>query len=366
MQEKKRKVLIIGMTSIVGGIESFLMNFYEKIDLSKVQIDFLITGKLIPEIKNKIIQRGGNVYEVDKIKLNPLKSLIKLKKFYKNNNYDIIHMNLCNAFYFIYGLPAIWCNKNIRVMVHSHNGGDSKKILHIISKPILNHYCTDFVACSDLAARWMFTKKRIKNNNITIINNAIDTNRFIFNIEDRKNIRKKFIIKDDDFIIGHVGRFEKQKNHEFLIETFKKICEKKKNIKLLLVGTGTLESQLKNKVKELNLEDKVIFTGVISDVSKIYQAMDLFVLPSIFEGLPVSGIEAQASGLMCFFSNTITKESKISNNVEFIPLSQEIWVKKIIDFTNCSFERKNMLDEIKKANYDMQTEVKKIERIYLN
>lgn len=367
MQDNKVKVLIFGMTSIVGGIETFLMNMYENIDLSNLQIDFLVPGTLEEKYKEKIERRSGRVYEVEKIKRHPIKAIKQLKRLYKENNYDIIHMNLCNAFFFIYALPAVFVNKNIRIICHSHNGGDSKVILHTVFKPILNHYCTDLVACSDIAAKWLFTEKKVKKKGVIIVNNAIDTEKFLYNEQTRKNIRKMYRILPDDFVIGHVGRFEEQKNHCFLIELFKQISQERENVKLLLVGTGSLEEKIKEQVKNLNLEDKVIFTGVCTNINEMYQAMDVFVLPSIFEGLPVSGIEAQASGLKCLLADTITKEVAVTNNIKFLSIgNRNIWVSEIENLIDNNYNRENMSLDIKNANYDMKTEVNKIEKLYLS
>ena len=367
MQEKKVKVLVFGMTSIVGGIETFLMNMYNNMDLSNLQIDFLVPGTLEEKYKKKIESRNGRVYEVEKIKKHPIRAIKQLKKLYKDNNYDVIHMNLCNAFFFIYALPAVWNNKDIKIIGHSHNGGDSKKFLHLISKPILSHYCTNFIACSDVAARWLFNKKKTDEKGVLFVNNAIDTEKFVYNIKLRESIREKYKILPNEFIIGHVGRFEEQKNHSFLVEIFKQISQERENVKLLLVGTGSLEEKIKKQVKNLNLENKVIFTGVCTNINEIYQAMDVFILPSIFEGLPVSGIEAQASGLKCLLSDTITKEVEITNNIKFLPIeNKDIWVREIENLIDNHYERKDMSLDIKNANYDMKTEVNKIEKLYLS
>lgn len=363
---QKTKVLIFGMTSIVGGIETFLMNMYDNINLKNLQIDFLVPGKLEKKYKDKIESKNGKVYETEKIRKHPIKAIKQIRKIYKDNNYDIIHLNLCNAFFFIYALPAVILNKNKpRILVHSHNGGDKQKGLHIISKPLLNHYCTDFIACSDVAARWMFTKRKMKKNKVLLINNAINADKFLYNENLRKNIREKYDIKNE-FVVGHVGRFEEQKNHAFLVDVFQQICKERENVKLLLVGTGSLEDKIKEKVKQLKISDKVIFAGVCTNVNEMYQAMDVFVLPSIFEGLPVSGIEAQTSGLKCLFSDTITKEVAVTSNVKFIPINvKEIWAVEIEKIIDNKYNRNNMINEIRKSNYDMKEEVKKIEKLYL-
>ena len=161
------------------------------------------------------------------------------------------------------------------------------------------------------------------------------------------------------------GRFNKQKNHLGLIDIFYKLSEKEKNVKLLLIGTGELEDIVKKKVEELKLNDKVLFLGAKPNVNEYYQAMDLFVLPSLFEGLPIVGIEAQTSGLKCIVSNNITKELDITNNVEFVPIEKEDeWISKIVQYKVNGYKRENMKEIIINKNYDINTEINKLENIY--
>ena len=227
-------------------------------------------------------------------------------------------------------------------------------------------YANQFFACSELSGRWLFREKAFKNNKIKIINNAIDLEKFKFNKEIRNKIREKLDILEDTLLIGHIGRFVTQKNHEFLIEVFNDIYKGRKNSKLILIGQGNLKKKIVKKVEELGLKDNVIFTGQINNVSDYYNAMDIFILPSLYEGLPVVGIEAQANGLLCEFSTDMTKETKVLNTTRFISLKEtpENWAKIILeDYKN--FKRKDSFDEMTENNFNIIKEAKKLEEYYI-
>ena len=326
------RVLIIGMHDKIGGVETFLMNYYRNMDRNKIQFDFIsIYDKLCFE--DEIQQLGGKVYKICSEKRNPIKYYRQLNKIIEDNQYRIVHINMLS----LANILPIIVSKSRKVkhiIVHSHNSntpsGILRKILNYINKPFL-HFATDFFACSELAAQWMFGKRILKKHNCKIINNAIELDKYKFNEDLRSNIRKKLNI-ENKFVIGHVGRFSYQKNHEFLIDVFYEVQKEEKNAILLLIGEGELEEEIQKKVKRLGIESNVIFLGTTDRVQDYLQAMDLFILPSRFEGLPVVGIEAQASGTKCIFSKNITSEVKVTNNVEFIGLNENIekWKEEIL------------------------------------
>ena len=301
----KIKILIIGMSSIVGGVETYIMNLCENIDLKQIQFDFLVPENFDGIYRKKIEKFGGKIYEVPNFKKHPLKSFKELKKIYKNEKYDIIHTNLCNSSGVLYVLPAKIINKETFVIAHSHTSSDKHRMQHLIFRPILNIITNERVACSNVAAKWMFGNRK---KDVLILNNAVNLEKFGYNEDIRKKVRTQLEI-DDKFVIGHVGRFEQEKNHIFLIEIFNEIHKKNPKTVLMLIGTGSLLQSIKLKAKELNLEDSILFMGICENTYELYQAMDIFVLPSIFEGLPVVGIEAQASGLKCIFSDNVTRTS---------------------------------------------------------
>lgn len=352
------RVLQIGMHDKIGGVETFLMNYYRNIDRKKIQFDFVsIYDKLCFE--NEIKHLGGKVYNIVSEKKNPIKYYKDLKKIIKENNYNIVHIEMLSCANILPILAAKRA-KVKHIIVHSHNSntpsGLLRKLMNTINKPFLK-LATDYWACSKLAGHWMFGEK----NDFVVIPNAIDINKFCFNLDNRKKIRDNLKI-NNKIVIGHIGRFCYQKNHDFLIKIFKKFNDKNKNSVLLLIGKGELENKIKKAVTDLNLNDSVIFLGNTDVVEKYLSAMDIFVLPSRFEGLPVTGIEAQVNGLECLFSNKITNEVNFTNNVKFLPIDDiNLWVKALNN-TNLNLKRRNNIDS---KSFDIRVNAKLIENKYL-
>lgn len=303
-----------------AGIETMLMNFYRNIDRNKVQFDFLCNKSKPGDYDEEIQSLGGKIYLTPG--LNPFKwfkyQRYMKKLFQKHPEYKIIHCQ--NE---AMGFPALYAAKKCGIPVriaHSHNTvtrKDFKWPIKILYKYLLKLVATDYVACSRAAGKYLFGK------DVKVINNAIDSPKFIYNEEKRKEIREKYKLKGK-FVIGHVGRFEPQKNHEFLIKLFNIYQKHDENACLLLIGTGSLEEHIKELVQKLNIQDKVIFTGNIPNVNELYQAMDMFILPSFHEGLPVVGVEAQFAGLPCVFSTKVTEETKFTKNVYYLSLRDDI------------------------------------------
>jgi len=361
---KKTKVLIFGLTSLIGGVETYVINLVKNLDKEKFEIDFLVQDEITGINKEKIEGCYNKIFKVENFKKHPIKAMKTLKKICEENNYDVIHLNISTASSSLYALPSKLYFKNTKILVHSHNGGDKNKLQHYIFRIFSNRIADKYLACSELASNWMFGKKLTKSGKVIITNNFIETEKFIFNEEKRNKIREELGIKDE-FVIGHVGRFNAQKNHLGMIEMLKDILKEEKDIKLMLLGSGELLEEVKEKVKEYKIENKVLFLGVKSNVNEFYQAMDLFILPSIFEGLPIVGIEAQASGLKCLFSANVTEESNITKNVEFYKLeNKDEWIKEILKIKTKGYERENMKIKIKEAGYDLNEEIEKIEKIY--
>jgi glycosyltransferase involved in cell wall biosynthesis len=235
--------------------------------------------------------------------------------------------------------------------------GILKSILSVPVKVLV----TDRFACSQKAGTFLFGKK-----DFAIINNAIEVKKYIFNEETREKIRTKLNL-NNKFVIGHVGRLSIEKNHLFLLDVFAQVHNKCIDSVLLLVGEGALKLKIKEKVKALGLEDNVVFLGVCSNVNEIYQAMDVFVLPSLFEGLPTVGIEAQTAGLMCFFSDEVTPEVKVTNFVQFISLKNNAsyWSEQILKYSN-GYKRYDKSEILIQAGYDIKNTAKQLEDFYLN
>lgn len=343
-----------------AGIETMIMNFYRNIDREKIQFDFLVNKSKPGDYDEEIKSLGGKIYKSPG--LNPFK-FFKYQRFMKelfkdHPEYKVIHCQ--NEAMGYYALKAAKnCNIPVRI-AHSHNTVtrlDLKFPIKIYCKSKLKKVANILVACSHAAGKYLFSE------DVKVINNAIDTSKFIYNKNIRDKIRKQFNL-NGKFVVGHIGRFEPQKNHKFLIDVFNEIHKKDENSVLLLVGNGSLEAEVKKKVSELDLDDCVIFTGGISNVNEMYQAMDVFVLPSFHEGLPVVGIEAQTSGLPCVFSSKITDEVKITDNVIFFDLtvSAESWARIILYYKK--HHRINCRDAVVQAGYDIQESSKQLSNWY--
>lgn len=352
------RVLQIGMHDKIGGVETYLMNYYRNIDRSKVQFDFINTYDNLC-FGSEILKLGGNIYNLPSEKSNPYKYFKQLKNIMKK--YKIIHINMLSAANILPVMAAKAAGVK-HIIVHSHNSntpsGVLRKVLDKLNRNYLMKNATEFWACSRLAGEWLFGLSICSGNKFKLIYNAVDSSFFNYDMRNRKKIRKELNI-DNKFVIGHVGRFCYQKNHDFLIRMFNLYLKTNPDSVLLLIGEGELKSSIKNIVDNFGINDKVLFLGTTNKVYEYLSVFDLFVLPSRFEGLPVVGIEAQAVGINCIFSDLISSELKINDNVVFSPLDEKIWVDKI----NCVKSLK-LKDNNIHNNYDIFKESKKLEKEY--
>ena len=269
-----------------GGVESVVMNYYKNIDRNRIQFHFLCDEDSTDIPYEEIEKLGGKV-----IVIPPYQKLFKYQKelyrIFKENNYKIIHSHI-NALSVFPLRIAKKAGVPIRI-AHSHSTSNKKEwkknILKMILRPLSKLYANNYFACTEYAGKWLFGKKVVERKELNVINNAIDLKKFEFNENTREDLRKELGIKEDVLVIGHAGRFMKQKNHEFLIDVFEKAIKQDDNIYLILVGQGPLEDKIKEMAKEKGIEDKILFLGQRNDVNKLYQAMDIFVLPSLYEGL---------------------------------------------------------------------------------
>lgn len=269
-----------------GGVESVVMNYYRNIDRNRIQFHFLCDEDSTDIPYEEIEKLGGKV-----IVIPPYQKLFKYQKelyrIFKENNYKIIHSHI-NALSVFPLRIAKKAGVPIRI-AHSHSTSNKKEwkknILKMILRPFSKLYANNYFACTEYAGKWLFGKKVVERKELNVINNAIDLKKFEFNENTREDLRKELGIKEDVLVIGHVGRFMKQKNHEFLIDVFEKAIKQDDNIYLILVGQGPLEDKIKEMAKEKGIENKILFLGQRNDVNKLYQAMDIFVLPSLYEGL---------------------------------------------------------------------------------
>lgn len=364
-QEPIRVAQIMGKW-LGGGVESVVMNYYRNIDRNKVQFDFICDedSKYIP--KEEIENLGGKVILIPPYQ-KPFKYHKELKRVLKDGNYKIVHSHI-NTLSIFPLRAAKKAGVPIRI-AHSHsttNKAEKKKnMMKMTLRPFSKKYATHYFCCSELAGRWLFGDKTYDSGNVFLLNNAINLDKFKYNKKIRDEKRKELELADNILAIGHIGRFVAQKNHTFLIDVFNEIHKKNDNAILLLAGQGPLQEEIKNKVQELGLESKVKFLGQINDTYKLYQALDIFVLPSLYEGLPVVGVEAQATGLLCELSNDMTKETKVLDTTRFISLntSAEEWATIILDDYS-KFKRHDTTSEITKNNFNIKNETSKLENEY--
>lgn len=349
-----------------GGVESVVMSYYRHIDRTKIQFDFICDEDSTNIPYEEIEKMGGKV-----ILIPPYQKVFKyhkkLKEVLKSGGYKIVHSHINTLS--VFSLFAAKCAGVPVRIAHSHSTTNKKEkkknLLKQVLRPFSKVFATDYMCCSELAGRWLFGNKEYDKGNVYLLNNAIDLDKFKYDEEKRKEKRKELNIEDSTLVIGHVGRFVEQKNHRFLIDIFNEIHKQNSNSILLLAGQGPLMEEIKSKVESLGLEKFVIFLGQIDDADKLYQAIDIFVLSSLYEGLPVVGVEAQATGLLCELSSNMTKETKILDTTRFISLdkSAKEWASIILDDYS-KFKRYDTTADITKSNFNIKKETIKLENKY--
>ena len=366
-----RVLQVFGEPLSNGGQESFLMNMYRNMDKNKIIFDFFTPYYCDNELMKRELESTGSkvfIYNGRFFGEGNKKDLRKnVKDFFEKNHYDIVHIHSGSTYALMYISKMARKSGAKKVIVHSHCGGFKNlkyRIIKFISTPYLMKYPTDYYACSKLAAEWKFPQRIVKQRKYRILKNAIDTNKLYFNKDIRERTRKELDI-EDKFVVGHIGRFSLQKNHDFLIDIFNEIQNKKNNSVLMLIGTGDLQETIKDKIDKLGLSNKVLMLNLRNDIQELLNAMDVFVLPSFFEGLPVVGVEAQATGLQVFTSTEVTKELPIEKLSYYYALEDgsEKWAENIIKESN-GFIRKNTTELIKESGYDVKIAAKKMEELY--
>lgn len=362
---KKIRVLQVVHELGVGGIQSFLMNVYRNIDKRFVQFDFLIFKEEKGYFEDEIEQLGGKIIRITGRSKSIFKNRQEIRSFFKKHasEYDAIHCHWSNLAY-IYPIEMAkkYGIKNRIVHAHSTNipSNPINRFLHSINKNRIGRFTTHKFACSDLAGQWLFKNAC----DVEIINNGIKVLDYSYEENIRKSYRAKFNL-NDSFIIGHVGRYCEAKNHPFLIKMFDCFLKLHGDSYLFLVGVNNSEHELSDLVNNLGISSRVYFLGMRDDVAKLNQMFDCFVLPSKWEGFPVSLLEAQASGLPCFASDSITNQAKIKDNVVFLKLDEgpETWAKTIANEMNClKRECDNTL--LVRKGYDISSTIALLETVY--
>ena len=366
----KVRVFQFPFASANSGKKHYVMNNWKWIDKDRFYFDFATVRKHL-DFENEIFETGAGVKYISCTAENDRNRFIEELSEIFYGNYDVVHLHTSFWKSFLVEQIAIDC-KIPKIIVHSHSTridlvDDAKRIeaekIHNIRKAEFNpSLATDLCACSKAAADWLFGE-HIPRENIRIMKNAIDADKFIYNKDVRERYRSELGL-DGCFVIGHVGRFSYTKNHEFLLNVFAETANKIPDARLLLIGDGPLKDDIEKQAEMLRIRDKVILTGARDDVNDLLQAMDVFCLPSRFEGLGIVLVEALCAGLKCIASDVVPEEINISDNICFLPLSLIEWTNRIADISK-GYDRRNMHDIITDAGYNIRYQIKEVEKLYL-
>lgn len=371
-EHKPIRILQVGMSPTYGGTEAFVMEQYRHIDRSAVQFDFLNVFSKALACQNEIESLGGKIYHLNMSRREGIRQYrTNLDAFFRGNHYRFqgVHCNYQS----LVNIDILAYAKKYQIpirIVHAHNSGYGhepnfvQKFLIWSNKRKIKNYATSFLACSNLAASWMFPRGV----NAQVVHNAIDASRFRFSPSIRNRKRASLGIPEDRLILFFAGRFDPQKNPLFLIEVFRKLSDMVPNSTLLMAGDGMMHHEIEGAIQDSGLSEKVQLLGNRQDISELMQAADAFLLPSLFEGLGIVLVEAQAAGLPCFASKgVIPLDVDITGLVNFISLNEsaEQWARKIIGKLSEKFPREDRFEEICSAGYDSETNSRELEEIYL-
>lgn len=355
------KILVVGTTCNLGGIEVFVRNLIKYSNKNKFDYYLLMEKNIINPFQDELTKMGCKIITMNSDKKNILKYIHEYMSILKKYKFDIIHYNVMEYSSIDKILISNIVSKS-KIIIHSHNGGLKKesrfrKIRQFFRKALIKNVNYYMVACGEKAGKYMF-----KNKTFEIFYNGIEIEKYLFDYNNRNEIRKELGVKESEFLIGLIAKLDKQKNQIFLLEVFSEYLKLNSESKLLLVGCGPLKDEIEVKINELSLQGKVIMTGRRNDVYKIYSALDLLVMPSLYEGLSITLIEAQINGLKCYTSTNVDKNSNITGNVDFLSLNNSIeWANEI--YSNPNERQKNILNKIP-DKYDVKKSVKDINNYY--
>lgn len=355
------RVLHISLDTAMGGIESFLLNVYKLIDRDKVQFDFIEYGNTKRNFDFCYTDLGAKIYNLPDRKKHPLLAQKKLKEIIIKEDYKIVHIHKNS----LSEVGAIKVCQEVgipKLIVHSHNSYRDNKavvLIHKINQKKIDLTKVTKFACSVKASEWLFGNM----NGVTIVKNEIDTKKFGFDPLVREKKRKELKL-NDYMVIGSVGRLTEQKNPLFLLDVMKEL--KNKNVCLLWVGNGELKDVVEKRTIEYGLKNKVFFTGAVTNPEDYYQAMDVFVMPSLYEGFPIAAVEAQCAGLPIILSNKITKEADIMDETIWADIDNiSAWVHAIEELVENKNKRKSNMIELQSKGYDIKTTVNFLQDYYM-
>ena len=363
MEENMNKILVI-CTNVFGynGIAGVILNYYKAIDKQKMHIDMLLINEPSDDVKQLLKDNGSELYVV-KRNSNPMRYMHKIEKIMRENKYDLVHIHGNSATMAVELMAAKRAGVPVRIP-HSHNTTSDHMSAHKLLKPIFNKNYSYGFACGNEAGKWLYGDR-----DFVVINNGVDTDKFQYNEDFRDEIRRKYGVKDK-FVVGHIGVFNYQKNHEILIEIFRRLHRKNPNSVLMLIGEGENVELIKEIVREEKLENDVIFVGTTDKANKYMMAFDVLALPSRFEGLPLVLVEAQCSGLPCVVSTNVSIESNITGLVEYVDYDKEIdkFVERLNIVSVKERDRASIADEaiktIKLKGYSINDNAKRMEELF--
>lgn len=366
---KQQPIRVLNLFTIMdrGGAETMVMNYYRHIDRTKIQFDFLVHREQRGAYDDEIEALGGRIYRLCPIyPQNFARYKRDLRGFFQAHpEYKIIHSHMSELGYFAFreaeqqGVPVRICHAH-----NAPNGFDAKMIVRTYLKKRMMPYLTHLFMCGETSGKWLYGEKN--KSRFLMLNNAIDAVSYIYDLSKREEMRRHLGLADE-LVIGHVGRFNPQKNHSFLIDIFAALLKKEPNAVLLLVGGGEDMTKIQAKAQALGVAEHVRFLGIRSDVADLMQAMDVFVFPSLYEGLPVTMVEAQAAGLPCIISDKVSPECILTDGlVDTLPLSAEpeAWAEKMLE--KREVPRTDRRSEIAAHGFDITTEAVKLQEFYLN
>lgn len=363
----ERIAIIVGKMNS-GGKKNLIMEYYRHIDRDKIQFDFICDSDSQAIPREEILKLGGSIYEIAPYQ-NIFKNMRDMKKIFDNNNYKVVHA-YNNTMNFFSMFVAKWSKIPVRISesISMAHKSDWKTIIKTFLKPLAKFGANYYLACGEECGRWQFGNKLFDEGKVNVFKTVINAEYNSFNQQERERVRKEYNW-EDKIVVGHIARFTVQKNSLQMIDIFNAIAKKENNAVLCLIGDGELKDEMLEKIKKLGIESKVYYLGMREDVQQFYNAMDCFILPSLYEGLPVVGLEAECCGLPMFFSKNIAEEANACELGHFISLEEtpEFWADKVLEAVQKNMHiRKNHINEIKKQGFDSIEEAKRLQQFYFD
>lgn len=355
------KVLMLNTVPMIyDGIGMTILNYMGNFDKTDMEVDIAVINHVDEKMRAQIEGMGSKIYELTERNTSQIKYIRSLAKVVRDGKYDVVHIH-CNSCTAAVDLLGAKLGGAKMLCPHSHNTKCLHTGAHKLLRPLFNMLYTDGFACGELAGQWLYPGKPF-----TVLKNATNTDKYKFNKAERERIRAQYHL-DGKIAVGHVAHFTYHKNHPFLIDVFAEVVKRNPNFVLFLIGDGKFRQEMEAKVGELNLKDNVVFVGTTLDIPAYLSAMDMMVLPSLWEGLPNVVIEWQVAGLPTLVADTVTKDCKLTESVRFIPLDKQVWTKEILDFKpvgdRLSLSERN-IEQVTKAGFSIKEQAAKLKEYY--